>query len=1274
MSRSVSSCHISNDCFFVESYELRDPNDNPISSLASVTLDLDGVPTVAVDLQGRKTATTNIFYVDEAAPANGDGLSWATAYQNIAEAFVEIDELLGSNEAATINVASGTYTWGRQDNRIGFDLNIIGQGPGLTNVVYDPTVSAPESSSLNKIYTAQFRTGTTYIEGMTFDGNDPNSSNAAVIVMDVRNADALTIVNSEFKNASAGGDGLNVFNTDTVVVYDSTAHHNDGDGFSYSNPNGTPMEVLEVDVNGSDNGLNGLWNSQGSTIHESVDIVRVGGVFERNPTNISDVSSGTSWNIDVTTADALANEQAGQYLNFNVSGGGTAWIIGGSHGQGINNPTVVNAQPGAQLRAVSKFGTLDPVTTLVTGTFVEDNQVLNPISVACVAAVSVDRISQDTGDPTDFVTYDQQIVISGSFVGVDLSVEFNGTTYAVADPELSVEGGSRWSLDLTSTVLEHGTYSVTATAIDGTSTMATDTRSISIDCTTSHYALVAVPVLTALDASVSVDSLGFGTVDIDLEQRKPSSSNTLYVDSNINLPAPTGSANSPFSDLPDAFDYIRLHGLSDATIYVAEGDYTWGDAINPATESSLFKASLTIIGSGPELTQVHQGVHDKAAGLFSEGGESLYVEGMSFIGLGDTGVMNYNEHAFEATGGVDLTFVDTVFTNAYDGDGLFVGNFDTVVVYDSQAIRNSADGFSYVKSSDGNAPMYVLEVGVIAAGNGKNGETSSQGSTNHRDSEIVRVNGTYANNPTNIEDTGLTSWNVNLDVKNATVFQGAAGDHVNFRVRGDKHEVTNGTAWFISGDYHEGGVIYASETTANDHQNTPVLGKIRYANTFDIGVHPVGVVLSEQILGQITQPADDQHLGVTLHVPVFNLNNGVAVQDNATGVGFIMYSSARVQDRFGVFGSNSDHFVAVQNVSGQWFYNNNSLWSLFSPHSTDHLVASVDFSADLVESLIGVEGAFEGIAMGFRSGNLAFVADQWGGQPNNGEFGVTGSSFTIVVSVGSVLVGEVRNGIAVQDNATGTGYLMYSEASVQDRFSLFGSNSEHFVAVRHEGGQWYYNNNKFWNPFSPVVTDQLLAAVDFSADTVTSLENEFGQANGIKSGFTSGDLIFQADQWGGQTNNGEFTILGTYFNVLNPTAPIPVGSLNKGIAVQDNAKGAGFIMFSWKRVQDRFGLFNSNDDHFVAVRHQAGTWYYNNNSSWITFTPDDSDRLLASVDFSSDIAVSLEGVEGIVQGIRQGYHEGDLVFIPNQWDGQANNGEFAVSGSYFSLFDSCQTL
>ena len=39
------------------------------------------------------------------------------------------------------------------------------------------------------------------------------------------------------------------------------------------------------------------------------------------------------------------------------------------------------------------------------------------------------------------------------------------------------------------------------------------------------------------------------------------------------------------------------------------------------------------------------------------------------------------------------------------------------------------------------------------------------------------------------------------------------------------------------------------------------------------------------------------------------------------------------------------------------------------------------------------------------------------------------------------------------------------------------------------------------------------------------------EEHGIDAGYTSGDLVFNADRWNGAANNGEFEVLGTSFTV-----------------------------------------------------------------------------------------------------------------------------------------------
>jgi hypothetical protein len=44
--------------------------------------------------------------------------------------------------------------------------------------------------------------------------------------------------------------------------------------------------------------------------------------------------------------------------------------------------------------------------------------------------------------------------------------------------------------------------------------------------------------------------------------------------------------------------------------------------------------------------------------------------------------------------------------------------------------------------------------------------------------------------------------------------------------------------------------------------------------------------------------------------------------------------------------------------------------------------------------LEGASGTEYGIAKGYASGDLAYIADWWAGAANDGEFGVTGTTFT----------------------------------------------------------------------------------------------------------------------------------------------------------------------------------------------------------------------------------------------------------------------------------------
>jgi VCBS repeat-containing protein len=416
-------------------------------------------------------------------------------------------------------------------------------------------------------------------------------------------------------------------------------------------------------------------------------------------------------------------------------------------------------------------------------------------------------------------------------------------------------------------------------------------------------------------------------------------------------------------------------------------------------------------------------------------------------------------------------------------------------------------------------------------------------------------------------------------------------------------------------------------------------------------------------------------------LPIGELGMGIAANDNATGTGFLLYSSETVQSRFtGIYSSNASHFVAVRHNGGQWQFTQREGvgWSNFTPVSSDRLVAQIDFDADTIEGLRNINAEFAGIKAGFLESDLLFFANRWNGTGNTGEFEIEGTYFDSAPLLGqatSTLLGDLRSGVAADDNATGTGYILFSQQPVQTRFTgIYAVNSTHLVAVRQNGNQWQFTQREAtgWVDFTPVSSDRLIAEVDFDADTISNLQGINTTIGGIDAGYATGDLIFQANRFGGVGNTGEFVVSGKYFDsdVTNSVVTTTAGNTGFGVAADDMATGSGFLLYTDESVHTRFSnVFTDNADHFIAVRFEQDQWQFTNKEAfgWVDFTPRESDRLVASIDFDLDTVTGLLGIYTTVQGIEAGYNESDLTVAANVWNGTANDGEFGVSGSYFKV-------
>ncbi|NJN49227.1 MAG: hypothetical protein HC805_04890, partial [Alkalinema sp. RL_2_19] len=176
--------------------------------------------------------------------------------------------------------------------------------------------------------------------------------------------------------------------------------------------------------------------------------------------------------------------------------------------------------------------------------------------------------------------------------------------------------------------------------------------------------------------------------------------------------------------------------------------------------------------------------------------------------------------------------------------------------------------------------------------------------------------------------------------------------------------------------------------------------------------------------------------------------------------------------------------------------------------------------------------------------------------------------------------------------------------------------------------------------------------------------------NGRDNGLYSISLIAnQVSDQGGNTHRTA-TSLGDFVVDLSSTV-LPLGDLAAGLAVRDTATGIGYLMYSEELVGVRFladAPAPGNASNLIAVQHIDNQWYYDNDNALVAFTPRRSDRLLAQLDFDADSVTHLNSIRQTINGIEAGYASGDLVIVPNVWDGFADPGEFGLGGTEINLY------
>ncbi|WP_345977949.1 Ig-like domain-containing protein [Sulfurimonas sp. HSL3-7] len=126
--------------------------------------------------------------------------------------------------------------------------------------------------------------------------------------------------------------------------------------------------------------------------------------------------------------------------------------------------------------------------------------------------VTIDSITEDTGIAGDFITNDTSLLIQGTFdneSGNRLSLTVNGNPY-----DATVVGNS-WSLDLQSTPLADGNYTVVATVTDTAGNQVSQTQIIDVDTRSDD----------AGDATILLDPISDNYINLD----ETTSSNLIVI-------------------------------------------------------------------------------------------------------------------------------------------------------------------------------------------------------------------------------------------------------------------------------------------------------------------------------------------------------------------------------------------------------------------------------------------------------------------------------------------------------------------------------------------------------------------------------------------------------------------------------------------------------------------------------------------------------------------------------------------------------------------------
>ena len=276
-------------------------------------------------------------------------------------------------------------------------------------------------------------------------------------------------------------------------------------------------------------------------------------------------------------------------------------------------------------------------------------------------------------------------------------------------------------------------------------------------------------------------------------------------------------------------------------------------------------------------------------------------------------------------------------------------------------------------------------------------------------------------------------------------------------------------------------------------------------------------------LWKITQN-DGTHSYTTINDYDWGTNRGLVKEttDPMNNKTSYTYNSA------GQMTSRTSHPDSSSSIIETFVYDNNfSLKPGFLTSTTDGNGNTTTYTYDLLgRRLSQTLPDPDGSCLNLSVQNTTYTYDAIGNLTKTAVFAGDGDIGDMVL-VNSAGVGEYYG--------SHVGFIMYSQEDVHVRFAGHppeASKNAHFVDVKYESGQWWYQQDySTYYPFTPSCTDILVSILSVGFPAPTMLKGVNSSENGIAKGYADGDLNFtyNAPEIPAPPNTPLILVSGTYF-------------------------------------------------------------------------------------------------------------------------------------------------